>query len=182
MSEVADRYGRLADAFTARLAGAPRGSWSNRSPCEKWTAYDVAKHVVDTHRGILTRLSGGDPTQPDSDEDLVTAWHVESDAVRAALSDPARAAMSVTAMTGQQPFEELVGTLLCADTLIHTWDLARATGQDERLDPPAVEAARAFMEPHDELLRQPGGFGPKLEPPPGADQQSAFLCFVGRRP
>ena len=37
----------------------------------------------------------------------------------------------MTGMFGEQTFESLVGRLVCSDTLIHTWDLARATGQVE---------------------------------------------------
>jgi uncharacterized protein (TIGR03086 family) len=182
VSEVAERYARIADAFGARLAAVPPGAWTAGSPCEEWTAHDVAKHVVDTHRRIVTRLTGGDPTPPDSDEDLLAAWTVESDAVRAALADPGRAATQVKGLGGEQPFEALVGGVLCADTLLHTWDLARATGQDDRLDEEAVAAAQAFLEPNDEVLRVPGGFGPKVEPPTDADAQTRLLCFVGRRP
>jgi hypothetical protein len=78
------------------------------------------------------------------------------------------------------PFEQLVGTLLSADTLIHTWDLARGAGLDENLDARSVAAVLAFMMPNDELLRVPGGFGPALEPPAGADEQVRLLCFAGR--
>lgn len=182
MTEVAERYGRIAAAFTARLDGCPPGVWTNASPCEGWTAHDVAKHVVDTHRRVLTRLTGGDPTPPDSGEDLGAAWQVESAAVRAALADPQRAATPVDSFGTEQPFEDLVGTLLCADTLIHTWDLARASGQDDRLDADAVASAQTFLEPNDAMLRRPGGFGPKVEPPGDADEQTTLLCFVGRQP
>jgi uncharacterized protein (TIGR03086 family) len=180
-SEVAERYGRIADGFTARLQGVPPGAWSNASPCPDWTAHDVAKHVVDTTRRLLTRLTGGDPTAPDSDEDLLAAWQVESEAVRAALADPERAKAEVRSMAGTQPFETLVGGVMCADTLIHTWDLARATGQDDRLDPDGITAALAFLEPNDAMLRVPGGFGPAIDPPPGADDQTRLLAFVGRQ-
>jgi uncharacterized protein (TIGR03086 family) len=182
VSEVADRYGRIADRFTALIDGCPPGAWSSASPCPEWTAHGVAKHVVDTHRRVLTRLTGGDPTPPDTDEDLRASWDVESSAVRAVLDDPDRASTKVASMGGEQAFEQVVGTLLCADTLIHSWDLARATGQDDRLDPGAVTAAMAFLEPNDEMLRSPGGMGPKVEPPADADAQTRLLCFVGRRP
>jgi uncharacterized protein (TIGR03086 family) len=182
MSEVAERYARIADGFSARIAAVPPGAWSKPSPCTEWSAHDVAKHVVDTTRMLLTRVTGGDPSPPDSDEDLATAWQVESEAVSAALSDPARAKTEVKGLGGTQPFEDLIGGVLCADTLLHTWDLARATGQDERLDPGAVTAAYAFLLPNDEVLRSPGGMGPKIEPPADADEQTRLLCFVGRRP
>jgi uncharacterized protein (TIGR03086 family) len=181
MSEVAERWTRIADGFTARLDGVPPGAWSNPSPCPDWTAHDVAKHVIDVTRGLLTRLTGGDPTSPDTDEDLSAAWKVESDAVKNALADPERAKTEVKGMGGTQPFEELAGGVMCADTLIHTWDLARATGQDDRLDPQGMKAAQRFLEPNDEMLRTPGGFGQKLDAPSDADEQTTFLAFVGRK-
>jgi uncharacterized protein (TIGR03086 family) len=182
VSEIANRYERIADAFSARIDAVPPGAWAKKSPCEDWTAHDVAKHVVDTTRNFLTRLSGGDPTPPDTGEDVVTAWKVESAAVQAALTDPTRASTKVKGMGGEQAFEDLVGGILCADTLIHTWDLARATGQYDTLDPAGVEAAHAFLEPNDEMLRGSGAFGAKLDPPAGADEQTRLLCFVGRHP
>ena len=79
------------------------------------------------------------------------------------------------------PLQDLIGRLLCSDTLVHTWDLARATGQAEQLDAPAVTYAFTMLAPADEQLRGPGSFGPKIEPPAGADEQTRFLCFLGRR-
>jgi uncharacterized protein (TIGR03086 family) len=83
-------------------------------------------------------------------------------------------------MFGEQPFESLVGRLLCTDTLIHTWDLARATGQDESLDPGAVAKAIEFLAPIDDAIRRPGGFGPKIDSPPDAGNQTRLLNFTGR--
>ena len=83
-------------------------------------------------------------------------------------------------MFGEQTFESLVGRLVCTDTLIHTWDLARATGQDETLDPGAVAKAMESLGPMDEAIRRPGGFGAKISPAPGADAQRQFLNFCGR--
>jgi uncharacterized protein (TIGR03086 family) len=181
MSEIADRYGRIADGFTARLAAVPPGAWSSPSPCSDWTARDVVAHLIEVTRGMVTRLTGGDPSPPDTDEDLVAAWKVESEAVRTGLASD-RSRTDVKGLGGQQPWEELIGTVLCADTLLHTWDLARATGQDDRLDPAGVEAAHAFLTPNDEMLRGPGAFADKIEPPADADAQTRLLCFAGRRP
>ena len=51
--------------------------------------------------------------------------------------------------------------------LIHSWDIARATGGDERLDPELVEYVCERFKPLDELLRQPWAFGPKITAPGG---------------
>jgi uncharacterized protein (TIGR03086 family) len=116
----------------------------------------------------------------DADADLRAEWTSATDAIRAVLMDEPLASQTVSGVFGEQPFESLVGRLLCADTLIHTWDLARATGQDDRLDEHAAEKALEFLTPIDEAIRRPGGFAPKLEPPPGADAQTRLLAFTGR--
>jgi uncharacterized protein (TIGR03086 family) len=133
------------------------------------------------HRRVLAALDGSEAQEPARDEDLVAAFQSASQAVDAALADPRRATKTVSGIFGEQPFEQLVGRLLCADTLIHSWDLARATGQDDQLDTDAATKALEFLMPIDDAIRRPGGFGPKLVPPPDADVQTKLLAFTGRR-
>ena len=47
----------------------------------------------------------------------------------------------------------------------------------------AVRAHDVFeaLKPMDEAMRGPGAFGPKVEAPPDADEQTQLLCFLGRR-
>ncbi|HLN16128.1 MAG TPA: TIGR03086 family metal-binding protein [Acidimicrobiales bacterium] len=179
MGEVAERYGRVADGFTARLDGVPAGAWSDPTPCTDWTVTDLVGHVIGVHRRIVASLDDTEAAEVDPAGDLGRQWREASGAVRAALGDE-RAEATTSGMFGEQSFESLVGRLLCSDTLLHTWDLARATDQDEHLDPAAVRAAREMLDPLDEALRRPGGFAPKLEPPAGADEQAELLGFSGR--
>ncbi len=180
MSEVSERYRSIANGFTTRLEAVPDERWSASSPCPDWTARDVAAHVIGTHRRVLATLDGTEPAEVDLGGDLPRQWRAASDEILEALSDETRASTLVSGMFSEQPFEALVGRLVCADTLIHTWDLARATGQDERLDPVAVAKAMEFLGPIDDAIRRPGGFGPKIVPAPGADEQTTLLNFSGR--
>jgi hypothetical protein len=69
---------------------------------------------------------------------------------------------------------------LFADHLIHAWDLARAVGADDGLDPELVEACAAWfadMEPH---YRAAGAIGERPATPPGADDQTVLLAAFGR--
>ena len=181
MSETADRYARIAAGFDARLAGVAGGAWSAPTPCTDWDVRDLVGHVVSVHRAVDAGLEASAPPPPATDPDLGDAWRSATAAIRAALGDPERAAAPVSGRFAPMPLEDLIGRLLCSDTLVHTWDLARATGQDEQLDPAGVELAFAMLLPADEAIRGPGSFGPKIEPPPGADEQTRFLCFLGRR-
>ncbi len=182
MTEVSDRYETIADGFTARVAGiSSDGGWAAPSPCTDWDAREVVAHVIDTHHRVLAGLDGSEPPAADADTELPARWTAATAAVRDALHDPDQATRVISGGPfGEQPFETLVGRLLCADTLVHTWDLARATGQDDRLNPTAVAKASEFLAPLDEALRRPGGFAPKIEPRPGADAQTRLLNFSGR--
>ncbi|HEV3282251.1 MAG TPA: TIGR03086 family metal-binding protein [Acidimicrobiales bacterium] len=180
MSEVSERYGVVGDQFSCHVGGVPPQSWTAPSPCLDWTAEDVVIHVVNTHRRVLASLDQSEPEVAEQGEDLGASWAAATQAVRSALADPAQATRTIAGMFGEQPFESLVGRLLCTDTLIHTWDLARATGQDESLDPESVAKAVEFLTPIDEAIRRPGGFGPRIEPSPEADEQTRLLNFAGR--
>jgi uncharacterized protein (TIGR03086 family) len=180
MSEVSTRYARVAAGFTMRVEGVPSDAWSAPTPCREWTVRQLVTHVVNTHRRVMATLEETEPVDADPDADLLGQWLEARAAVTDALDDEARASKLMNSDFGEQSFASLVGRLVCADTLTHTWDLARATGQDESLDAEAVARAHEVLTPIDEPMRGPGGFAPKITPPPGADAQTEFLNFCGR--
>ena len=66
--------------------------------------------------------------------------------------------------------------------MIHGWDLARATGQDDTIDPSEVRRAQEEFKPFsEEVLRQPGMLGRALDPPADADEQTKLLAYLGRK-
>lgn len=69
------------------------------------------------------------------------------------------------------------------DVLVHTWDLARATGQDERLDAGLVEACAAMFLPEmPRRGREAGSIGPEVALGEGASAQDRLLAAMGRTP
>lgn len=178
MSETLDRYSSLAADFGARVHGTT--DWSATSPCEGWKARDVVAHIVNGHRGLIAGANGGAPTPVGDDDDVVAAWDEATAGVQAVLGDPEKAAATIQSPFGPMPVEQMVGRLVCMDVLVHTWDLARATGQDETLQADAVTAAYSGLKPLDSMLRGPGIMGPKIESAPDADAQTQLLNFLGR--
>jgi len=130
---------------------------------------------------VLAGLEGTEAEPVPADADLDAAWTDARAGVLAALRDPGRAGRSVGGRFGARSFEQLTGRMLSSDTLVHTWDLSRATGQDEHLDPDGVQTTLDWITPMADQIRVPGGFGPALDPPSGADAQTRLLCFLGRR-
>ncbi len=170
----------MADGFGRRLAAVQDDQWGAPTPCTDWDVRALVAHVIATHERVASSVTESTPREVDADGDLPGQWSEASASIAGALDDPGLASKTVGGMFGEQPFESLVGRLLCADTLFHTWDLARATGQDEHLDPEGVQKAMEFLEPIDDALRRPGGFAPKLGAPDDASAQTRFLNFGGR--
>lgn len=180
MTEISDRYRRLAAGFTARVTAVPGDRWSSASPCEGWTTTQVVAHVAEAAGLFLGLVDREAPPGPDASDDPVGAWAASRDAIQAGLDDPVIAALDYEGELGRATFEMAIDRFAIPDLVIHTWDLARAAGLDERLDPDDVHEVFEAMKPADAMLRTSGAFGPRLEPPPGADEQTRLLAFLGR--
>ena len=116
-------------------------------------------------------------------EDPVGAWRVQAAAVQALLDDPDTARRGFThPRLGERPLGEAIDRFYTADVFMHTWDLARATGQDDRLDPGFCAQLLGGMEQMEQVIRSSGQYGPRVEVPAGADTQTRLLGFIGRDP
>jgi uncharacterized protein (TIGR03086 family) len=180
MTDIADRYRRNAAAFTEKVAAVPPDRWSDPSPCEGWDARDVVRHVVDTQGMFLGFVGRELGDIPSVDDDPLAAWEAARDAVQADLDDPDRAGVEFDGFTGRATFAEAVDRFLASDLPIHGWDLARATGGDEVIDPAEVERGLVSYPQFAELLRSPGVCKPPVESAPDADDQTRLLNFLGR--
>jgi uncharacterized protein (TIGR03086 family) len=189
MSTTTEKYTRVAADFTDRVARCCGDQWSSSSPCDGWSAGDVVRHVIGVHRRVLAEIGVMFDDGPAShgavevdNESLLGRWTVTRDRLLAAMNDPALAGAPVNGPMGPMPFKQLAGTIVLHDLLVHTWDLAVATGQSTQLDAEAVAVALERMTPLNDFLRSPEMFGPAITPPEGADVQTRFVCFVGRSP
>jgi uncharacterized protein (TIGR03086 family) len=178
----AERHRQISGLFTGRVQATQH--WDAPAPVAGWAARDVVDHLTGWFAAFLTAGTGIElPRGPSVDEDPVAAWQVHCDGVQALLDDPATSGRVLTnPHTGTLPLDRAIDQFYTADVFMHTWDLARATGQDERLDPGFCAELLAGMEPLEEVIRSSGQFGPKVEVPAGADPQTRLLGFIGRDP
>jgi uncharacterized protein (TIGR03086 family) len=182
METTAQRYDRLAGAFAAKIDAVPDDRWEAQSPCEEWKAIDVVRHVAETPSmffGFIGREIGDLPSIDDVGP--AAAFAATRAKVQAALDDPAVAGTEFEGMFGKQTFAESIDRFICFDLLVHGWDLARATGLDEAMEPADVERLDAAAQAFGDNMRGPGAFGDAVEPPPGADQQQRVLAYLGRQ-
>lgn len=189
MTEIADRYRRRADAFEATAAGVAPERWGDQSPCAKWKARDVVGHVVEMHAAML-RPAGRQPSPaPEVADDPLAAFRSARADVESALHDPDVAGQRCTTPIGDMSFEEHVDGVVSEDLVIHRWDLARATGQDDTIDPEELDHLWAMAQGITEELRTPEFYGPGIvvygpavPVPHDAPLQDRILGLLGRDP
>lgn len=182
-NEFAQAHRTHAATFTDRVEGVT--DWDAPAPVEGWTARSVVEHLLEWFPGMLA--AGSDvrlPAGPDRQADLVADWRHQRDAVQAILDDPATASTRYASpMVGEMALADMIDRFYTADVFMHTWDLARATGQPDRLDEPTASAMLAGMEPMEPMLRSSGQFGSARGPlREDADATDRLISFIGRDP
>ena len=180
----ADEHRAIAAAFTERVRGVAPEQWDAPTPVADWQARDVVRHLVDWFPSLLEAGTGIVlPPGPSADDDPVAAWEHHAAAVQEVLDDPASTDVTFThPHIPAMPLPRMVSQFYTADVFMHTWDLARATGQDDRLDAARCAEMFAGMEPLDKMLRSSGQYGPRVAVPDDADAQTRLLGLIGRDP
>ena len=182
MTEIAERYARITAQFTERVRAVSTKGWDNPSPCEGWTARDVVGHLTGWIPAVFGPVGVDFGQVPAVQDDPVGAWVTVQAAIARALADPEMAARQVETPFSTQPLAETVDMIVTGDVFTHTWDLSRATGQPDTLDPEQLQRMIPAMAAIPEaVLRGEGMFGPEIAVPDGADDQTKFLAYVGRR-
>ena len=184
MNSPADEHRRIASEFTVTVEGTGPESWDQPAPPEGWVARDVVRHLVEWFPAFLQAGTGMTlPAGPSVDYDPVGAWRTQADAVQALLDDTDAADREHDLPhIGRMSLGHAIDVIYTGDVFLHRWDLARATGQDETLDPDKCAAMLEGLLPMDEVLRRSGQYGPRVYVTDDADVQTRLLAFIGRTP
>jgi uncharacterized protein (TIGR03086 family) len=175
----AERHRRISGDFTALVRRVV--DWGAPAPVAGWAAEDVVEHLVTWLPGFLSAGGVALPASPAATP--AEAWTAHAAAVQALLDDPEQATADFAhEQVGRMPVADAIDRFYTADVFLHSWDLARASGQDVALDPELCAALLAGMEPMDDVLRASGQYGPRVEVPEDADVQTRLVAFIGRDP
>ena len=188
MSDVVPLFARAVEEFGRRVEVVGAGQWTAPTPDAEWDVRALVNHVLAEDLWAPALLQGrtlaevGDRFDGDNlGDDPLGVWRrASADAVVAVGEDGALDRV-VHVSFGDIPGREYVSQLTC-DHVIHAWDLARAVGADERLDPELVEFAHGYLAPQVDAWRSAGVFGPEVDVPADADRQTVLLALSGRRP
>ncbi len=175
----AARHLAVAGAFGRLVAGAR--DWEAPAPVAGWTARDVVGHLVDWFPGFLS--AGGVVVEPGPAvaDDPAAAWRHQAGAVQALLDERGDEPFTHP-RAGSHRLADAVDRFYTADVFMHSWDLARATGQEPGLDEDFAATMLEGMRPIEELLRSSGQYGAAVPVAEDAPVVDRLMGFIGRDP
>jgi uncharacterized protein (TIGR03086 family) len=165
---------------------AANGKWERRSPCDAWDARGVLEHVIGFHDVLLLRPLGLKPDRPR--DDPLVRWELTYAQLEEAFEPGRRLFERVVDVPElhANPAARLDARAmmpnLTRDVLVHAWDLARAVGADDRLDPGWCEQFYAALPGDPSALSVSGMFDAPVAVDDQIDMQSKLLARLGRHP
>ena len=170
------------------VAGAADRPLEGPTPCTDWDLRTLLNHTILWTAYSAERRARDEPL-PDglTDTDFVAepgyakAYAAQLDKAVAAWSDPAAWDRELTVM-GNTTSAADVGAMLIMETVLHGWDVARATGQEYRCDEPLAQALLATVQAQADMFRQYQGFADEVNLPDSASAFDRALALSGRDP
>lgn len=171
---------------TARVAaGVTPEQLTGATPCPDYDTRTLVNHLV-AYTGIGMELRARrEPHPADLGERDFTAdprWAAvyaeQLDRSVAAWGEPAAWEGEATA---GMPAEAMAG-MLFLELVLHGWDLAKATGQDYRVDDETAKLLLAVVQEQAAMYREYGGFAAPVELPADADDLELAVALSGRTP
>ena len=188
--DLVEVHGRCGRRFAALVAGVGPGQWHDGTPCSQWDVRTLVHHLLSEQRWVppmfegLTIEQAGDRFDGDLMGGDASKWPgllaSAMEEAHVVVAQPGALERTVHLSFGDASGQEYV-MQLTADLAIHAWDLARATGQDDALDPGAVALLLPWTEASADLVTGSGMFGPPIDAGPGAPDDVRLLGLLGRR-
>jgi len=183
-----DLLSRADDGFTQRLALVRPDQWAAPTPCTEWDVRALVNHVVGANRRYTMLLHGATTDEVEATravdhlgDDPVASFAVTEAELKAAFAEPGAMARTANHGAGERTGAQLL-EMRVVDIAVHTWDLARAIGAGESLDPDVVAFALTFQDTFDAGRRRGAFAAPPGKTPVGSSAQARLLYLAGRRP
>jgi uncharacterized protein (TIGR03086 family) len=174
--------------FRRVLAGVTHEHWELPTPCDEWDVRALVNHVLggNVRYRMLLHGAGVDEVVATVSvdhvgEDALASYDKSAAEVIGAFEEPGALTRTVHHPDGDKSGLDLLW-LRVAEWTIHGWDLARAMGGDDQLDPDLVASLLGRLDEHGTGLESDHYFKAAPETPPDAARQVRLLVMVGRQP
>jgi len=182
--ELMELHRRAVEHWAARVAAVKNEQWGDPTPCAEWSVRQLVNHVVSEELWAAPLLGGQTieevGNQFDGDvlgDDPLGRARMAADEAMAIVEAIVQGGGRVQLSYGEEDMGEYVRQL-CADHLIHGWDLAAATGGGTSMDPELVAEVGVWFAEREAMYRDAGIVGPR--PSSAGDPQSDLLAGFGR--
>ncbi len=179
---------------TATINSVTDDQLSRPTPCRAFDVAALLDHLVLVAPRVAS-LGRGTPDFTASDggtagwsvSEMASAWNRDITEAERAWEDPESLTRTITLPWATMPGDGVLRMYL-SELSVHTWDLARATGQRPAWDGGAVAAALTFMETalppeiRGEADDDEVPFAPVVPTPDGAPAIDRLVAWCGRNP
>ena len=187
MADMVELFNRATQEFDDRVQAVRPEQWGDPTPDTDWDVRALVNHLVVEQLWVPETLAGktmqevGDRFEGDHlGTDPIASWERALADSRATFAQPG-ALERIVHLTGRDAPARDYCREMTADAIVHSWDLAKAIGGDDRLDPELVDFAFATFDSMKDMLAASGMFAEPIPVPDDADLQTRLLAVVGRR-
>jgi uncharacterized protein (TIGR03086 family) len=175
--DLLDRY-RTASEWTLSKVVRAGEQLDAPTPCDDWDVQTLLNHMIETQQYFVRSARGEDasPPSPEPPDDLI------GDDAASAYERGREATIQTFSQDGVIERTGPTLGIYFSDTLLHGWDVAKATGQDTTM--PAGLAQAAYDVVHGAFTddQRTGVFKPEIEVDDDASAQEKLLAYTGREP
>jgi uncharacterized protein (TIGR03086 family) len=175
-SDLLDQYREGSAWAVSKVKGAV-GKLDAETPCDEWDVRTLMNHMLQTQQYFVGAARGEDVSPPSGQPPQL----LSDDPV----ADFERAQSETLATFSEDGVIEKTGPALgiaFADSLLHGWDLAKATGQDTTMPDGLPDAAYSMIHGRFTEEQRKGVFKPEISVAPTASPQERLLAYTGRSP
>jgi uncharacterized protein (TIGR03086 family) len=174
-TDLLELYERASDWTRGKVAGAT-AQLDAATPCDEWAVHELMSHMLETQQYFVASAQGREASPPSP----TPTTALGNDPV----ADFEQASADVLRTFGEPRVIDTTGSSLgiaFSDQLLHGWDLARATGQDEAMPAGLPEAAYETIHGQFTDEQRKGIFKPEVIVDATASAQEKLLAYTGRR-
>lgn len=158
------------------------------TPCADWDLRTLLNHTILWTAYSAERRAHGESVAEDlmskdftAEPDYAEKYQAQLDKAVRAWSDPEAWNRELNVMGNATPAKD-VGAMLIMETVLHGWDIAKATGQDYRVSPELADALLITVQQQADMFRQYQGFAAAVPVPDDAPAFDRALSLAGRDP
>jgi uncharacterized protein (TIGR03086 family) len=159
-----------------------------KTPCPEWDLRTLLNHTILWTAYSAERRAHGESAAEDlmskdftAEPGYVQAYQAQVDKAVAAWSQPEAWAGDRNVMGSAMPAAD-IAAMLIMETVLHGWDVAKATGQDYQIDDALASNVLDTVQAQGDMFRQYQGFAAVVPVPGDATAFDRALALSGRDP